>query len=96
MNKLVIVNKGHACLSRIPQFMNVPDIAIPCGQRLQNHSLCMPYIRSNQRNGFFIKARGLCYFWTSNPHNENLSRELNNMWADMVVDIIERRINGTI
>ena len=41
-----------------------------------------------------LKKEGFDIIWTSNPHNKNLSKELNNMWADLVVDIIERRVNG--
>lgn len=42
-----------------------------------------------------LKKDGFDIIWTTNPHNEYLSKELNDLWADMVVDIIERRINGT-
>lgn len=41
-----------------------------------------------------LKKEGFDIIWTSNPRNKNLSKELNNMWADLVVDIIERRVNG--
>ena len=41
-----------------------------------------------------LKKEDFDIIWTSNPHNKNLSKELNNMWADLVVDIIERRVNG--
>ena len=41
-----------------------------------------------------LKKEGFDIIWTSNPHNKNLSKELNSMWANLVVDIIERRVNG--
>lgn len=41
-----------------------------------------------------LKKEGFDIIWTSNPHNKFLSKELNSMWADLVVDIIERRVNG--
>ena len=41
-----------------------------------------------------LKKEGFDIIWTSNPRNKNLSKELNNMWADLVVDIIELRVNG--
>ena len=41
-----------------------------------------------------LKKAGFDIIWTSNPHNKNLSKELNSMWANLVVDIIERRVNG--
>ena len=41
-----------------------------------------------------LKKEGFDIIWTSNPNNKNLSKELNSMWANLVVDIIERRVNG--
>ena len=41
-----------------------------------------------------LRKEGFDIIWTSNPHNKNLSKELNSMWANLVVDIIERRVNG--
>ena len=41
-----------------------------------------------------LTKEGFDIIWTSNPHNKNLSKELNSMWANLVVDIIERRVNG--
>ena len=43
-----------------------------------------------------LRKDGFDIIWTTNPRNPNLADELNTMWADMVTEIIVRKVNDMI
>lgn len=64
----------------LPKFVEMGCEIIVCACRTWGET--KKKIESLNKDGFDI-------IWTTNPRNKNLADELNTLWADMVIDIIE-------